>query len=292
MSPGALPRQILVRNQRLAALTILDVMIALMVLAILLAGIASSWFTLRTVQKLTQDENKVHEIAQTLSERIIGANWDWIGRDRPDELKQISVVDDSVTPTTPPTMKTIDVVERYWRRYAWSWHRREFPRTTGAKVRLPPLTDHDWTPADYARFRADSQAPLTTGDVDHLDMSIPAAQRINPHNLIDLGLVDGPTGLPNLQIYVEYYHASILDALFTQPVASNGAVTFWRNEVKGTGNEDNIFPESPFAIDDPEVQMNSADPTVSLQAMVVRVIVTWGDTPKLFRHELVMARRK
>lgn len=269
-------------------LTIVEVMISLMVLALLLTSLASSWFSLRSVQKLTQEDNKVHEIAQTLSERIIGANWDWLGRDRPDEVKTITVTDTSVS---PPVSRPVQVVERYWRRYAWAWHRRELPRATGARIRLPPLTDRDWTAADYTRFRADTGAPLTTEDVERTDPSIPADQRIHPHNLIDLGLLDGPTGLPNLQVYVEYYRAEVLDTVFTQTTPADGPV-YWKAVVRGQRDPEMIFPESPFAADDPELQMNPADTSVAMKAMIVRIIVTWGDTPKARRHEVVVARRK
>ena len=214
------------------ATTVVEVMIALTVLSLLLSALASSWFTLRSVQKLTQEDNKVHELAQTISERIIGANWDWLGRDRPDEVKFVTVKDD---PTDPTFSRSVAVVEWYWRRYAWSWHRREFPRTTGEKIRLPPLTDHDWTTADYARFRADTTAPMTPDDVERVDTTIPLDQRVNPHNLIDLGLLDGPSGLPNLQIYVEYYRASLLDSLFTQKLEDD-TVPYWKNVVTGCGS--------------------------------------------------------
>lgn len=274
------------------AMTIIEVMISLMVFSVVLSAIASSWFSIRSLQRQTQDEAKVHELAQTLSERITGANWDWIGRDRPDEQKNIVVVDDAVVPQTdPPTTKVIEVTERYWRRYAWSWHRRELPRKAGATIRLPPLTDHDWGPEDYVRFRTDTTAPLTTADVDQFDPSQAADKRLNPHNLIDLGFIDRPTGLPNLQIYVEYYHAGMLDALFTEPLNANIS-TYFKSVVKGQKNEDFLFTESPFPSDAPEVQMNPADQNITLQAMVVRIIVTWGDNPKDYRHELVMARRK
>ena len=275
--------------QRLGT-TIVEVMIALTVLALLLTALASSWFTLRSVQQSTQEENKVHEIAQTISERIIGANWDWLGRDRPDEVKFVQVDD---TSTNPTTKKTIEVVERYWRRYAWSWHRRELPRATAAAtIRLPPLTDRDWTAADYARFRADVRAPMTPADVDRFPpATIPPTEPLNPHNLIDLGLLDGPTGLPNLQVYVEYYRASLLDSLFAQNLADD-TVPYWRDVVAGRRDTDLIFPESPFPADDLSLQMNPADSSTAMQAMLVRIIVTWGKNPKDRRHELVVARRK
>ena len=279
-------------------LTIIEVMIALMVFSLVLSAIASSWFSLRSLQKQSQAEAKVHELAQTLSERIIGANWDWIGRDRPDEQKTMQVPDPSIIPQTdPPTMKTITVTERYWRRYAWSWNRRELPRdgTPGTTTRLPPLTDHNWTTADYDRFRADPIAPLTPLDVDQYDVNQDPAKRINPHNLIDLGFIDRPTGLPNLQVYVEYYRAGLLDSLFTFSETSTEKYRDYFKKIT-TGQDpllqDLIFPESPFQTDPLDAQMNTADQKITLQALVVRIIVTWGDQPKEHRHELVMARRK
>lgn len=275
---------------RTSGLSILDVMIALMVLAILLAAVSSSWFTLRSVQKLSIEENKVHELAQTLSERLVGASWDWLGRDRPDEMKTI-MVPDPMDPNDRTKDIPTDVVERYWRRCAWSWHRREKKASTSATaVLLPPMTDKDWTAEDYARFRADTVAPLTTADVDRIDTSIPADQRINPHNLIDLGLIDGPTGLANLQVYVEYYRAGMLDTLFLEDHSTTTA--YWRNVTSGNSDGAMVMPESPFAADDVELQMNPADPLLNQQALVIRIIVTWGDRPKAHRHELVLARRK
>lgn len=280
-----------VRHAR-TGLTIMEVMIALMVFAVLLSAIASNWFTLRSVQRLSQEEAKVHELAQTLSERIVGANWDWIGRDRKDETKTAVIVDDSVVPqTTPPTTKEVEYVERYWRRYAWSWHRREFPRTAGATIRLPPLTDHDWDATDLARLRADTEAPLTAADVDRYDPLQPPAQRINPHNLVDLGVIDRRTGLKNLQVYVEYYQASVLDTLFSKDLASE-TTPYWKAVTRGQQDEEMIFPESPFESDPVSEQMDPSGSDVALQAMVVRIIVTWGDSPKQQRHELVLARRK
>lgn len=275
-----------------SGLTIMEVMIALMVFAVLLSAIASNWFTLRSVQRLSQEEAKVHELAQTLGERIVGANWDWIGRDRKDETKTAVIVDDSVVPqTTPPTTKEVEYIERYWRRYAWSWHRREFPRTTGATIRLPPLTDHDWDATDLARLRADTAAPLTTSDVDRYDPAQPVDERINPHNLIDLGVIDRRTGLKNLQVYVEYYQASMLDTLFEKNLTSE-TTAYWKAVTKGQQDQDLIFPESPFETDPVSEQMDPSGSDVALQAMVVRIIVTWGDSPKQQRHELVLARRK
>ena len=266
------------RHRPAAGMTIIEVMLAVLVFGMLLAAVASSWFTLRSVQRLARDEHRAHEIAQALSERIVGANWDWIGRDRPDELKPVTVTD------ADGNSSTKDVIERYWRHYAWSWHRRETPgRST--QTRLPPMGDRDWSAEDLARFEKED---LLVGG----HAPVASAKEFNPHNLIDTGVLEAPTGMPNLQVYVEYYHAELLDQLFVQPLADRSAVTFWQEVVKDRRNPALLFPESPFASDAPDQQMNPADQALAMKAMVVRIIVTWGETPKLHRHEVVMARRK
>ena len=87
------------------------------------------------------------------------------------------------------------------------------------------------------------------------------------------------------------YHGALLDELFAKNLA-NETMPFWKDTVAGAGTESLIFGESPFLIEPPEEQMNTVDSAVTLQAMVVRIIITWGEVPKAHRHELVLARRK
>lgn len=268
------------------AMTLIEVMISVMVFAILLSAVASGWFSLRSAQKFAQENAKVYELARVLSERIVGANWDWIGRDRPDEMTTVQITD----PNDATKKISKEITERYWRRCAWSWHRRETKRNSTATVRLPPLTDHDWTSADYVRFRADSAAPMSTSDVDKFNSSESADYRVNPHNLVSLGVIDKLTGLPNLQVYVEYYRSEALDALFTQ--ANTSVVTFWKNLTTGRGNEALLLPESPFSSEAISDQMNLSDSALAQKAVTVRIIITWGETPKIRRHEVVLTRRK
>jgi prepilin-type N-terminal cleavage/methylation domain-containing protein len=90
------------------AFTLIEVMISVAVLATVLMAAFSGTYTLRQVQRANQEQSQVEELAANLAERIMGANWDWLGRYRPNE-------------------PGID-----HRKGAWSWHRRENSQTYSA----------------------------------------------------------------------------------------------------------------------------------------------------------------
>ena len=86
-------------------LSLLEVMISLSLLATVLASISGGIYTLSSSKRSAGEEILVRDALQAWSERIMGADWEWLGRDR---------IDDSQL------------------RGAWSWQRIE---TTAA---LPP----------------------------------------------------------------------------------------------------------------------------------------------------------
>lgn len=92
------------------AFTLIEVMISVAVLATVLMAAFSGTYTLRQVQRANQEQSQVEELAASMAERVMGANWDWLGRSRPDE----------------PGV--------YHKKGAWSWHRRE-------KSQIYPSTD-------------------------------------------------------------------------------------------------------------------------------------------------------
>ena len=118
----------------------------------------------------------------------------------------------------------------------WSWHRRETPHPTQGN---PPLTEDDLDP---------------------------------DHNLVDAGLLSGPSGLDNLRVFVEYYDMEIMD--------SSSSLSSWRNNMQ---NAQFIYPESPDVLTLTEVT----------DAVVFRILVVWdglGEVPH--RHEITLARRR
>ena len=104
---------------RTKAFSLLEVMISVAVLATVLMAVMSSSYTLRQVQRSAKEQSQVEELTANLAERIMGANWEWIGRDRPNEVVNGTTIN--------------------YKKGAWSWHRRE-QRWTGPSSARVPLT--------------------------------------------------------------------------------------------------------------------------------------------------------
>ena len=241
-----------------SGLSMIELMIAMAILSIVLVSSLSGFFSLRQSQRASNDETIAKEVAQSLSERVMGATWELLGRNR-----------DVATDET---------------QYAWSWHRRELKRNATEKVLLPPMTDRDWTAAEM---------DATSGAIGK-DLANTSVAMIGPascHNLIKQKLIDRQTGLRDLKVYLEYYHASALDGMFMDTDSQD----FWKKTVNGSRGETDILPESPMVSpsNTPGEQMDLSESAINLKAIAIRILVTWTDQYGFTRrHELVLARRK
>lgn len=119
------------------AFTLVEVMISIAMLATILAAVISGSYTLRQSQQATTEQTQVRELTDLVAERIMGANWDWIGRDRPDEETETRIVNGVATLVT---------ITNDYRRGAWSWHRRRKPLSATA---LPPLSEDPAVAAEH-----------------------------------------------------------------------------------------------------------------------------------------------
>ncbi|HEX3135050.1 MAG TPA: prepilin-type N-terminal cleavage/methylation domain-containing protein [Planctomycetota bacterium] len=101
--------------------TLLEVMIALAILATVLASVGSGIFALTSAKQSAREETTVSDLMRSWAERMMGADWEWLGRDR---------IDDPL-------------------RQAWSWQR---PETTAPLVRgnYPPLKEDVKDPTNNA----------------------------------------------------------------------------------------------------------------------------------------------
>jgi prepilin-type N-terminal cleavage/methylation domain-containing protein len=103
-----------------SGLSMIEIMIALAILATVLASVSAGIFTLSHSKQAMNEDLAVSDVLRLWSERLMGAEWDWLGRDR---------VDDTA-------------------RGAWSWQRPEI----GTAALLPgdysPLTETSATSTD------------------------------------------------------------------------------------------------------------------------------------------------
>jgi type II secretory pathway pseudopilin PulG len=160
---------------RTKAFSLLEVMISVAVLATVLMAVMSSSYTLRQVQRSAKEQSQVEELTANLGERIMGANWDWIGRERPDE--------------------TVNGTTISYKKGAWSWHRREqrWKSQSSARVLITPGPVNN-------PLREEPLSGQTTLAADD--------------DLVKVGLLEEKTGIENLSVFVEYYRSSLLEAVF------------------------------------------------------------------------------
>ena len=245
---------------RTKAFSLLEVMISIAVLATVLMAVMSSSYSLRQVQRATKEQAQVEELTANLAERIMGANWDWIGRNRPDE--------------------TVNGTTISYKKGAWSWHRREqrWEGASSARVPLPPPVNNP--------LREDPLSGQTTlADDDNLLK----VGLLKENDKTGTEKVKDKTGIENLSVFVEYYRSSLLEDVF-KATTGEAPSNKWREYAPaGISDQtvqiidDNIYPEAADV-------MNLRD---EAKAIIVRIVVTWKSTVGgERRHELVFARRK
>ncbi len=117
------------RTVRREGFSLIEVMISVAVLATILGAVVSGSYSIRRSQQATTEQTQVRELTDLLAERIMGASWDWIGRDRPNQDTETQIINGVATLVT---------VTNDYRRGAWSWHRRKKPLSA---TPLPPLSE-------------------------------------------------------------------------------------------------------------------------------------------------------
>lgn len=71
-----------------SGLSLLEIMISLSILATVLASVSGGIFALTSSRQAMDEELVVSDVMRLWSERLMGADWDWLGRDRPDDPLQ------------------------------------------------------------------------------------------------------------------------------------------------------------------------------------------------------------
>lgn len=109
------------KNQMLArspsksrsGLSLLEIMISLSILATVLASVSGGIFALTSSRQAMDEELVVSDVMRLWSERLMGADWDWLGRERSDDPLQ----------------------------GAWSWQRPEIDAAALLPGDHPPLSE-------------------------------------------------------------------------------------------------------------------------------------------------------
>jgi hypothetical protein len=71
--------------QRVKAFTLLEITISVAVLVTVLVSVAGGMLSLNLSQQINREDAAVHEIMHLYAERVMGGDWDWLGRERSED---------------------------------------------------------------------------------------------------------------------------------------------------------------------------------------------------------------
>lgn len=275
------------------AFTFIEVMIASGILAIALSALASSIYSLQNGKQLIKENRQAVAIAQAVIERIQGETWDTLGKSpatwhrREAVTAGLQYVDEINDPLT-----TEEFMHRPLTDEPPGYNLHEY-------VSFGYDDDNDgvFTPSglemeDFARdawglpFVSNTQA----GAFDAVDpnaaapgagsvLASVAAKYDTPQRynwLQFLGIMEKPSGLRNLRVYVEYYRMQAMTG-----VANMGEWNAARDMVSNQIEQSHILMDLTD-LDD-----------LDAESVIVRVIVVWDRKNNTTgRHEVVAARRQ
>jgi type II secretory pathway pseudopilin PulG len=236
----------------------IEVMISVAILAVVLTVLAGNLSTLSLVRQIAKEEAIAQEIMNGLIERIQGETFSSLGS-RNDNISHLN---------------------------AWSWHRRmtpRFPETSLAKEAIPPMTEQRPAAKVPADALANPEAVLPFSNY-----LLPVYDKSSPPKLISPGLLSEPSGIPDLEIYLEYYRQ---DAMLNDLMSSKEPHKTWADIVNSRGpyaNSNTLIYSDDI---DGDNQMDlSSEPNA---AVLIRVVVRWTSRDGGTRtREITFARRQ
>lgn len=236
------------------ALSLIEVLISVAILATVLTVLAGNVFTLSVVRQVAKEEAIVQELLTSLVERVQGENLASLGSRN---INQSHL-------------------------NAWSWHRRlqpRWPETTSGVI--PPMTEVTPTAPVPAIANETNVQPFANYLLPVYDSSVPP-------RLISPGLLAQRSGVRDLRVYLEYYRQNIILSAMLDATEPHRT---WKEITEGTGayagRNDLIYPDDL----DGDNAMNLAQETNA--AVIIRAVVTWTSRDGGIRtRELTLARRQ
>lgn len=271
------------------AFTMIEVMISMTILVVAMSAVSSSLYSLNQANKVISENRKASEIAQVIMERVQGANWSalgqtpwsWHRRANAESAGDDTYVDQlssegSTKIKYRPMIDEPETRSKNIYRYlddtfgSAEGKMKDFPKDPYG---LPYVSAGQYGPFN---FTTDSGAPavsVPSSIVTHYNQP----QRYNW--LQFLGIIDAPSGLSGLKIYMEYYEMSIMEASTSRKE--------WVGNIDGTSAGSYELPQSHLALNLDEItDMDS-------NAVIVRIYMVWKSYDGSQRnHEVVLARRR
>lgn len=280
-----------------AAFSLIEVVIAMAILAIALSTLGGSIFSLNQSTKTIKENRRAVEVAQKVMERIQAEPWNKLGQypatwHRREAVTaglkyvdELTAIDDDEFMHRPlvdePSGKNLYEYLRYGD--ADLRHRSKVEVEAAASG----ITIGDFTrdkfglpfvragqKAEYDAADPDAVAPsgsLPSDIVSHYD----TPERYNW--LQFLGIMDNHSGLSNLRVYVEYYYRDPIEGVLNREDFEDAL-----------GKSANQLPQSHALLDLEELD------SLDAESVVIRVTVLWDrrDGVGTGRHSLSFARRE
>ena len=273
--------------------TFVEIMIVVVILSTALAALSSSIFSLQGGKEVIGENQRAAQIAQAVIERIQGETWDKLGKS-PATWYRSEINDPGLQYADELTSASTNEFQ----------HRPLTDEPTGANIYeyisqgLDPDRDGVYTPSgfemeDFARDEwglpyvtnaqeawyngTDSESEAPSGGTVPSDIVGKYNTNERYNWLQFVGILDKPSGLNNLRVYVEYYRMQAMLG------ASN--VTEWET---GRNSVVNQLDQSHILLDLTELD------DLDSESVVIRIIVRWDrrNGRQDAEHEVLFARRQ
>ncbi len=289
-------------------ISLIEVIVALSILIMAIMSLAGMITPMQNASTSLDENDKAAAIAQMLAERILGSDWGTIGKTPttwhrnelaesdltrqwvehvgdPDgiEFKHHPLIDEPAGPSLYTWLQDPDGDGDPKDAITIAEFTDDFGNTPiRDQFGLPFLCQYD--PDAYGNEDASPGSPAVDAPAT-LTSKYDTPQRYNW--LQFLGLLDGPSGLDNLEVYIEYYEMGIMDS-----IASHAD---WNRHEGDDENNPLVraqyqLPQSHLALD-----LNVL-PDMDRDAIIVRILLVWDRSQSSSigtgRHELLLARRR
>ncbi len=284
------------RTYRQAAFSFIEVMISISIIATALMAMIGLIYPLSRAGQDLKERERAAEIASLVIERLQGANWTNLGREPitwhrnqlaaadntrlwvedlnavPDEttndFKHHPMVDEPLTVSTVNLYDYLDTPASH----GGTGDRVKLVDLPSDNYGLPLIDDEQSDP-----YGLEVEDPGSIGHTfpNNIVTKYLPAERYN--YLQFLGVLDGQSGLQNLQVFVEYYTIDLM--------AASAKKSEWEtNRLKSEYQHD----QSHYKLNFPNMS------GMTENAVIVRVLVTWNGqhTDAEREHEIIMARRQ
>lgn len=279
---------------RTRGFTLIEVMISLAILAISLTALASSIFSLQNGRQLINENRAATSVAQAVLERIQGEAWDRIGRvpatwhRRETPTKDVTrFVEEYSDPDTLDDFRHHPLTDEPsgLNLYQYVQYGSDPDRDgvfTPSPMSMDDLARDDW---GLPYVTNGQRSAFNTSDSASSGPAVGAfpAEIINKYNTHErynwlqfVGILDKPSGLNNLRVYVEYYRAEVMQ--------NAPDYQTWLDQ---SDDDLNILDQSHNIMDLTELDELNA------KSIVIRVNVVWTRrNGREANHELFVARRQ